>query len=77
MDRVARGDDVVGPSMARLGRVAETAEDRFLLEVRDGRRLWMNADSIFTVDSGVVTLICEYDHLAQYTLPAPGGRRSA
>jgi hypothetical protein len=77
VDAPARGDGVVGPSMVRIGRVADLAPGRFLLETRDGRRLWMKGDCVFTVDEGVVTLICEQDRLPEYTAPAPGDARTA
>jgi hypothetical protein len=63
--------------MVRIGRVAELAPGRFLLETRDGRQLWMKSDCVFTVDEGVVTLICEQDRLQEYTAPASSDARTA
>jgi hypothetical protein len=63
--------------MARIGRVLDVAPARFLIEARDGRRVWLKIDSVFTVDEGVVTLICEHDRLDEYRAHVPGDAQSA
>ena len=77
MDKPRVGDEVVGPSLSRVGRVVEVAGDLFLLAIPDGTRLWLSPDTIFTVDGGLITLICERGHVRDYQVRPPRDERSA
>ncbi len=77
MERPQAGEEVVGPSLARIGLIAAVQGDRFQVLLPDGRKLWLRNDIVFTVDSGLVTLICEANHLEHYAVSGNGSSKSA
>lgn len=50
-----------------LGQVAEVAADAFLV-ITEEQKHWLRQDAVFTVENTRVTLICEPNGLANYTL---------
>jgi hypothetical protein len=64
------GASVVSISGRRLGLVAEVSGDAFCLEQQQ-ERIWLGAEAIFTVDAGVVSLICESEGVSKLAVPPP------
>ena len=68
--RPARGATVVSISGRRLGMVIEVTAEAFCLEQLQ-ERIWLGPEAIFTVDAGVVSLVCEAEGLEKLAISQP------
>lgn len=76
--RPAEGQSVVSLSGRRLGTVVEVVGEAFCME-HEHARIWLASEAVFTVDGGLVSLVCEVDDVQFLAVQMPqtylGARR--
>ncbi|MCC7363957.1 MAG: hypothetical protein IT303_06265 [Dehalococcoidia bacterium] len=71
----AIGERVAATSGRPIGVVIQVRPDCFHVAM-PGNDAWLTRDAVFTIEEGVVTLVCEPERLCAYTV-IPVGRRTS
>ena len=69
-DRLRREFSVSTLDHVYVGRVGAVEADRIEVLARGGEVWWLTGESIYTVDEGKVTLVCDFSGIPRYRVTA-------